>query len=164
MFPDGYDQLLVGLTGDYTVELSAAVEAIDHGDHEVVMRVNGDGRRSDAVVVTVPLGVLKATAITFDPPLPRAKAQSIERLGMGLLDKVHLRFDEVFWDAEADLLGYVGPDRGYFAEWLNLAKYTGEPILLGFNASSAAKEIELLTDDQTVAAAMAALRDMYAAG
>ena len=113
--------------------------------------------------MTVPLGVLKAAAISFDPPLPEAKTAAIEALGMGLLDKVYLRFDEVFWaeDVQADLLGYVGPEHGYFAEWLNLTKYTGEPVLVGFNAASAADEIEQLDDGEIVDLAMGTLRDMY---
>ena len=44
--------------------------------------------KADAVVVTVPLGVLKAGAITFQPPLPEWKQQAINDLGFGLLNKV----------------------------------------------------------------------------
>ena len=39
-------------------------------------------------IVTVPLGVLKAGDVAFSPPLLRAKAAAIKRLGMGVLDKV----------------------------------------------------------------------------
>ena len=39
-------------------------------------------------IVTVPLGCLKAGDVRFSPPLPRRKAAAIQRLGMGLLDKV----------------------------------------------------------------------------
>lgn len=42
----------------------------------------------DAVIITVPLGVLKAQSITFDPPLPEWKQQAISNLGFGLLNKV----------------------------------------------------------------------------
>ncbi|MGY4649355.1 FAD-dependent oxidoreductase [Mycobacterium sp. URHB0021] len=49
------------------------------------------------VIVTVPLGVLKARTIDFDPPLPEAKRQAIERLGFGVLDKVVLAFGQPFW-------------------------------------------------------------------
>ena len=42
----------------------------------------------DAVVVAVPLGVLKAGAISFSPPLPLRKQEAIQRLGFGLLNKV----------------------------------------------------------------------------
>lgn len=39
--------------------------------------------RARTAVITVPLGVLKAGAIAFDPPLPEAKRQSIERVAFG---------------------------------------------------------------------------------
>ena len=45
--------------------------------------------RADAVILTVPLGVLKAQAISFHPPLPEWKTQAIHNLGFGLLNKVH---------------------------------------------------------------------------
>jgi monoamine oxidase len=44
--------------------------------------------RAEAVLVTVPLGVLKENVITFDPPLPEEKQSAIERLGFGNLNKV----------------------------------------------------------------------------
>jgi len=39
--------------------------------------------RARTVVVTVPLGVLKAGAIEFDPPLPDSKRRAIGRIGFG---------------------------------------------------------------------------------
>jgi lysine-specific histone demethylase 1 len=44
--------------------------------------------RADAVLVTLPLGVLKTNAISFHPPLPEWKTQAIHNLGFGLLNKV----------------------------------------------------------------------------
>lgn len=44
--------------------------------------------RAEAVLVTVPLGVLKENVITFDPPLSEEKQSAIERLGFGNLNKV----------------------------------------------------------------------------
>ena len=44
---------------------------------------------ADVAVVTVPLGVLKASSIRFDPPLPEWKKSVIRRMGFGNLNKVH---------------------------------------------------------------------------
>ena len=44
--------------------------------------------RAEAVLVTVPLGVLKEKVIGFDPPLPEEKQSAIDRLGFGNLNKV----------------------------------------------------------------------------
>jgi len=52
---------------------------------------------ADAVLVTLPLGVLKTGDVKFDPPLPEAKQHAIDRLGVGQLEKVVLRFSVNFW-------------------------------------------------------------------
>jgi len=161
LFPNGYDEILQPLADAVEVELGAIVTRIDTSADAVKVDFAESSYEGDAVLVTVPLGVLKAGSIEFTPPLSTEHLGAIERLGMGLLDKVYLRFERVFWDADVDLIGYIGPKRGYFAEWLNMYKYLGEPILLGFNAASAADEIEEMTDEQIVAESMAALRAMY---
>lgn len=44
---------------------------------------------ADAVVVTVPLGVLKAAdGLRFAPPLPARKRGAIKRIGFGCMNKV----------------------------------------------------------------------------
>ena len=48
----------------------------------------GDEFEGAAVIVTVPLGCLKAGDITFQPPLPPWKTEAIEKLGFGNLNKV----------------------------------------------------------------------------
>lgn len=114
-----------------------------------------------AVVVTVPLGVLKADRPTFDPPLPEGHRVAIQRLGMGALEKCALTFDEPFWDPDAHLLGRVGGE-GRWAEWLSLLPATGVPALVGFNAGSVARQAAALSPDRVVADALAALRSMDA--
>ena len=161
LFPDGYSALIQGLDTGFQVNLAAEVDLVDTTGPSVGVHTADEIFAAEAVLVTVPLGVLKAGTINFVPALSPAMLGAIDRLGMGLLNKVYLRFPSVFWDEDADLIGYVGPKRGYFAEWLNIAKYTGEPILVGFNASSAADEIEELSDAEIITQAMTALRNMY---
>lgn len=49
---------------------------------------SGEYYNADAVVLTVPLGVLKDQTISFEPPLPDWKLGAVQRLGFGLLNKV----------------------------------------------------------------------------
>ena len=42
---------------------------------------------ADYLIVTVPVGVLKAQAISFDPSLPGAWTTALSHRGVGLLDK-----------------------------------------------------------------------------
>ncbi len=160
VFPGGYSELVAELY-DGPVEFGYEVIEIEHSADGALVRTVSEQRPAEAVVVTVPLGVLKSGAITFEPPLPPEKVAAIDRLGMGLLDKVYLRFDEVFWDVDVEFIGHAGPSRDRFVTWLNMAFYTGEPILMAFNAASAADAVEAETDEAIVAEAMAALRRMY---
>ena len=118
--------------------------------------------RARMALITAPLGVLKRGSIAFEPSLPFAKQQSIERLGMGLLNKCYLVFPAAFWD-DATLLGYVSERKGEWAEWLNLRVLLGVPALLGFNAASYASALEKQSDDQIIESAMQTLRRLYGA-
>jgi|SRR5579872_598346 len=67
---------------------------------------NGDGTATlsaSAVLITIPLGVLKASAgpgaIHFSPALPPEKIRALEKLEMGEVIRVVLHFGERFWES-----------------------------------------------------------------
>ena len=72
------------------VLLQREVVRIEHGAEgvRVLTKGGGDGLLADAVLLTVPLGVLKAGAIKFTPPLPSWKREAVGRLGFGPIEKV----------------------------------------------------------------------------
>lgn len=80
------------------VELSTEVVGIDWSGAPVRVRArtpaaSGDREyRAPHVLVTVPLGVLRAGAIAFDPPLPPPKREAIRRLGVGDAFALTMRF------------------------------------------------------------------------
>lgn len=45
---------------------------------------------------------MKAGSISFEPPLPAAKQDAIERIGVGHVEKVALCFEHAFWRTKAD--------------------------------------------------------------
>lgn len=52
-------------------------------------------------LITLPLGVLKHSPPTFIPPLTIRRQQAIERLGMGLLDKIVLVYEKAWWSSSS---------------------------------------------------------------
>lgn len=58
---------------------------------------NGEVFVCEHVVVTVPITILQAGEIAFDPPLPSAKAEAIQRLKMSNALKVVMGFRTPFW-------------------------------------------------------------------
>jgi polyamine oxidase len=61
---------------------------------------------ADAVIVTVPLGVLHRKLISFDPPLPHDIQAGISFLSYAALGKVFIEFSEVFWPRDNDQFVY----------------------------------------------------------
>ncbi|GAB5449130.1 flavin monoamine oxidase family protein [Gymnodinialimonas sp.] len=161
----GYGPLITHLAQDLDIYLNAEVSGIALRDGGVRIDYAGGGfDRYDAVIVTVPLGVLQAGRIAFDPPLPEAHQGAVDRLGMGLLDKVFLRFEARFWD---DTTWIITPDtglaRGQFNQWLNLYKVLGVPVLMAFNGARPARDLAALPDDEVLARAVAVLDRAYPA-
>lgn len=91
LLPDGYDRLLAHVRGSIPVRTGAVVTRIARdADRVAVTLDSGEILRADRCVVTVPIGVLKAGKITFEPALPTRKREAVEALGPGLLDKLWL--------------------------------------------------------------------------
>lgn len=166
LFLDGYQVLVDHLARGLDVRLGQIVSAIDYPSGGGVVVTTDRGRFSaQQVLITLPLGVLQSGSVRFSPDLPSEKQSAISKLGMGLLNKCYLRFPQVFWNPNADWVGYV-PDStkyGQWAEWVSFVRPTGQPILLGFNAAAFGREMEKKSDAETVASAMATLRTMYGA-
>jgi monoamine oxidase len=161
LFPRGYDAIARHLARGLDIRLNWPVVAIRHDDRGVVVQsASGETLAADWVIVTVPLGVLKAGQIIFDPaPTPRWQAAT-RRLAMGLLNKLWLRFDRLFWPDDKDWLQLLKPDPLRWSEWVSFAGVAGQPLLVGFTAADAARAVEQLPDAAIVAEAMAVLRTM----
>ena len=163
-FPNGYDTIFAAFAGDYEVRLSSRVERISLTGAGVEMGIQGQAVTAfDAVIVTVPLGVLKKGVIAFNPPLSERKQGAIARLGMGTLDKVYLLFKEAFWDNDPTWI--ITPENdlppGQFNAWLNLHRYLGVPIIMAFNAATPALDLASLLDEEVVTRALRTLEIAY---
>ena len=159
--PNGYEQLINGLANGLDIRTGARVVKIDYQGENILIGTEKGEFTCQWAVVTLPLGVLQKGNVHFSPELPAKKQKAISRLKMGVLNKVYLKFARVFWETDVDLLGYVSAQKGHWCEWLNLYKYTGEPVLLAFNAGAYGVEIEAQTDEAIVAGAMQVLRRIY---
>ena len=99
---NGYSCVPVALSEGLDIRLNTAVRAVRYSANGVEVwaapsrspQCNHTVHKADAVLVTLPLGVLKASAppsaVAFNPPLPDWKTQAIQRLGFGNLNKVIL--------------------------------------------------------------------------
>lgn len=161
----GYQRLAADLAEDLEIRTKAAVSAVDWSGESVVTTVStAETIESDAVVVAVPLGVLKANKIAFSPALDDGHTEAIAALGMGLLDKFWFRFDEQFWSDDTEMWTRLHSKTEPFAEWFNLAPVTGEPVLLSLMGGPLAREWANKSDEEVTDAAMASLQQFIDAG
>ncbi len=131
-----------------TLALATAVVAVAYDDDGVSLRLGtGESRRVDRVIVTVPLGVLKAGSIEFDPPLPLSMRSAINSVGFGQLELVRVAFDEAFWTTDATVWSLVGTD-AEITTWINLRPLTGETALLGIAAGDSATALSDVDDEE----------------
>eukprot|EP00887_Chlorella_sp_A99_P004508 scaffold34.g4508.t1 len=73
------------------------VQLLEGGAGALVHLRDREPLRCHAVVCTLPLGVLQAGRVAFEPALPEYKAQVMERLGMGTENRVAMLFPKRFW-------------------------------------------------------------------
>jgi monoamine oxidase len=161
IFPDGYDQIVNGLAQGLDIRLNHTVQQVIHDNGGVRVVTEQGEFTADYAVITLPLGVLQSGRVQFSPALPAGKQAAINRLGMGLLNKLYLRFPDVFWDEEGEWIGHIAGTKGEWAIFLNQYLYTGQPVLMAFHGGPAARRLEALSDTQTVAAAMTVLRTIF---
>jgi monoamine oxidase len=123
-----------------------------------VEAVRGDSSQrfvGDAAIVTLPLGVLKARAVTFEPPLPD-KGEAIAGLEFGQVVKLTLDFREPWWP-EPDF-GFIHAPAEPFGTWWSQA---GRPVLTGWAAGPKADMLSGQTLRQLVQLAVETLQCVF---
>lgn len=175
---DGYDRLVASFlhgieAKDEIIRLNTIVKRIEwRAGHATVERLSSAGFRlpkiaAKTVVVTVPLGVLKApvqatAAIEFDP-IPRGLTAALGGLQMGHALRLNLRFRSRFWEANADgshrktPLGYLhaGPDRDFPTWWTMMPLRS--PILTAWQGGPRAEHLAKLPETERVQTALSTL-------
>ncbi|KAL5721606.1 non-specific polyamine oxidase [Ranunculus cassubicifolius] len=157
----GYHPVIKALAKDIDIRLNHRVKNISNWGNGVMIKVE-DGKSiiADAVIITVPLGVLKANLIEFKPKLPAWKIDAISNLGVGNENKIALHFDTVFWP-NVEFLGTVAPTSYACGYFLNLHKATGQPVLVYMAAGRFAYDIEKLSDRAAASFVMLQLKKMF---
>ncbi|WP_448574420.1 flavin monoamine oxidase family protein [Trichothermofontia sp.] len=164
LFPNGFRTLTDFLARGLRIKLGQPVQAIRWGQSPVAVITPQAEFIADHVVITLPLGVLKAQRVQFSPPLPSDKQAAIAKLGMGVLNKCYLRFESVFWPDDVDWLEYIPATHGLWTGWVSLQPALRMPILVGFNAAEQGREMEQWSDQQIVASGMDTLKTIFGAG
>ncbi|WP_307851247.1 NAD(P)/FAD-dependent oxidoreductase [Nocardiopsis sp. MG754419] len=155
----GYDRILPPLAHDLDVRLSHVVRRVRWSGRGVTLTAQGpDGTvevRADRCVVTLPIGVLKAGDVVFDPPLPTGHRDAVESLDRTDALKLVYEFDRPVFPTDEDVLGW-DEDSG-FVFWC-LSREDPE-VVVAWAAGENARRLSDLDPDARFADGLAALAE-----
>ncbi len=161
LFPSGYKAIPQLLAKGLDIRLNSTVTGIAHSDTGVTVTAGGVSHTADFAVVTLPLGVLKANSVAFDPPLPADKQQAMGRLGVGKINKVFMLFDSAFWPTDTQYFGWHSPVRGKYSYFLSYRTFSNFNCLVTFGFGEQGAAVEAMTEAQLIADVTPALRTVF---
>jgi monoamine oxidase len=156
----GYSTLLARMSTGLDIRLNTPVRRIDtSGAGATVEAMDGTSFTADAVIVTLPLAVLKKRAVEFNPPLPDWKWEAVDALGAGKVDKVILRFKERFWPAN---LGELFTDKTLQVWWQpGDGRADAPPILTSNTGGANGALLADLTAEEAIQLGLRELSDIF---
>jgi monoamine oxidase len=157
---NGYDALPKLLADGLQVVFNTPVTAITRRDDSVIVHAGNQSFEGPAAIVTVPLGVLKAGSIAFDPPLPEGHTRAVNALGFGVLSKSFFRFNRRTWKTDNAFYLFMGTDPGAWAQWFTLSSAAG-PIVVAFNAGDRGRSVESSSAADVTARALPIARQLF---
>jgi monoamine oxidase len=157
---NGYDALPKLLADGLQVVFKTPVTAIARREDSVVVHAGNQSFEGPAAIVTVPLGVLKAGSIAFDPPLPEGHIRAVNALGFGVLSKSFFRFNRRTWKTDNAFYLFLGTDPGAWAQWFTLPSAAG-PIVVAFNAGDRGRSVETSSAADVTARALPIARQLF---
>lgn len=110
---EGYDALLRHYSADLPIRLGCPVRTIRWGVQGVTVTADQGVFTASQCILTIPVSLLQAGAITFDPPLSGAKQAAIAAFRVEAATKLLYRFDAPLWD---DTLVFAAHE-GLAARW-----------------------------------------------
>ena len=157
----GYRRVVEHLADGLDIHTAQPVQRIEQGADGVTVHTSSDSFTGTHAIVTVPLGVLKASAIELDPPLPAAHLEAIERVGFGALEKVVLAYERAVWqvDGQPTHITIVDSPRPEWPVILDLSTWYGVPVVVGMATGAYGRSLAAMPE----AARVAALHDTICA-
>jgi monoamine oxidase len=157
----GLSQIPAILAQGLDIRLGQPVTSIRWAANGVEVATEKETFHADRVLVTLPIGVLKAGTVQFSPALPAEKLKVIQSVGVGAIHKVVLRFEKRFWRNDEQMFGYASETSGQFTEWWNYASLIGAPVLSLWSYGDAARRLEQAGPKTAVEEALKALQVVF---
>lgn len=161
ILPNGYDAIVNLLAQGLTIQTGQVVQKVNYDQAKVRVTTNRGEFTADRVIVTVPLGVLQHKSISWQPALPPTLTKSIDRVGMGIVNKVALLFPTAFWDTTVQYFGFYSPVMGKYNYFLNTRTFSSANALITFALGNYGAQIESQSLRQIQGEVMSHLQLMF---
>ena len=159
---NGFDNITNYLAEGLDIRYNERVAKVDYTSDSMVLVTSTSGTyEASAVVVTVPLGVLKSGNFQFSPELTKEKKEALDDLDMGTVNKFMLVWDTAFWNVDLQYIGYTSETKGAFNSFLNIKKYSNHKALMTFTFGEYSRTAEDLTDLEITELVMNNLKRIY---
>lgn len=159
LVPGGYGNLVQAYGRGVPVHLETVVTHIDYRGRWVEVTSERGTLRGRQAIVTLPIGVLAAERVRFDPPLPTDKLRAIDGLPMALLAKVFLAFD-----GDPFHLGdsfYLHQKTATERAALHYCRPNGANHVMAFVGGSLARDLEAAGEAAASNFVLGPLRDLF---
>jgi monoamine oxidase len=120
--------------------------------------------RATAAILTVPLGVLRAGTIVFDPPLPAAKREAIDRIAFGDAYALQLRVRGGTWRRHLGEFALLWGGTASSFLRPQVGRMGSVDFVTAFTVGREARRRVAATGEDLVASTVAEWRDLLPAG
>lgn len=134
----GYQQLIAHLLKDIPLLYHQVVREVISTGTGVKVHTDTQVFEGDFVIVTVPLSVLQKGDIRFSPALPAAAGKAMQRIGMGVMNKVVMHFEQAFWHTTEPFLYQTALQAADCQLLVDYQPATGQPVLVALTVGAAA--------------------------
>jgi monoamine oxidase len=175
---NGYGQMISYLENRVkehggNIKLNSVVKQVKWQQGSVsVVTADGYDYNGNAVLIALPLGVLKAeqdavAAVVFEPEISR-QMEAVCDMGYGAIIKILLEFDEAFWEDEqtakiagASLkhMGFVISDEQVPTWWTQVPVHS--PVLTGWLGGPPAAAKKDLSDEELLLLSLQSLSNIF---
>jgi monoamine oxidase len=145
---EGYGALIVRYGEGLPVRLNTPVNLVRWGNRRTHLETPGGPVDAGAVIVTVPISVMLAGGLRFDPPLPAKTSEAMAAIKVGAANKV-------FFAIDGDPFGM--PDNSYGSSQLDNRRTAGlmfrhmeQDIVGGYLGGDLAEELDRAGERATI--------------
>uniref|UniRef100_A0A0N4ZPN6 SWIRM domain-containing protein n=1 Tax=Parastrongyloides trichosuri TaxID=131310 RepID=A0A0N4ZPN6_PARTI len=142
---NGLYEIIEKLSENLDIQVNKPIQKINYSKDDNSFHLEGINfeETCDIVVSTIPIGVLKANTIKFEPQLPISKINAINQCKLAVKREVIFQFNDIFWDKKVSVFAKVPNPFNSLEEMVIIYAVPSKPILIvlwgGDNASATFK-------------------------